>query len=99
MAIGDLEDNFNWYLFDINGYSETGWQSKNNKWYYYDNIIGEMLINSWLEENNIRYLLKAAGSMAIGEIVINGVINCFDVSEKFTETKALEKIRCYMLNF
>ena len=58
-----------------------------------------MLINSWLEENNIRYLLKVAGSMAIGEIVINGVINCFDVSEKFTETKALEKIRCYMLNF
>ncbi|MBC5628078.1 hypothetical protein H8S20_04135 [Clostridium sp. NSJ-6] len=50
MAIGDLEDNFNWYLFDINGYSETGWQSKNNKWYYYDNITADIEREIW--QNN-----------------------------------------------
>ncbi len=91
MAVGDLYLDNKWYLFDESGYRKTGWIKKGDNWNYYDNKSGELLTNSWLDEGTKRYWLKADGAMAIGEVVINGVLNKFDNNGYFIGTDIVDK--------
>ena len=91
MAVGDLYLDNKWYLFDESGYRKTGWIKKGYNWNYYDNKSGELLTNSWLDEGTKRYWLKADGAMAIGEVVINGVLNKFDNNGYFIGTDIVDK--------
>lgn len=52
-----------WYLFDTNGYMQTGWQKRGDYWFYM-NTSGAMLENAWVNTSGIWYYLGHDGIMA-----------------------------------
>lgn len=67
-----------WYLFDSDGYTMKGWQSKGNLWYYLDEQ-GAMY-TGWLKEDNKWHFLNSGGYMMVGWLKDDGKWYYFDAS-------------------
>ena len=74
--------NNNWYCFDKNERLQTGIYEHNNMKYYSTND-GVMVANQWITIDNKKYYVKADSSLAVGNIIINGKMECFDDSGEY----------------
>lgn len=84
-----------WYLFDANGYMLTGWQMKDNLWYYLKPYAGGpqgSLATGWNYINNKWYFLNTGmftnlpgGAMVTGWLTVNGKQYYLDASGAMAE--------------
>lgn len=54
-----------WFLFDKDGYLNTGWVQHNNTWYYFDEHYD--LQKGWFEDYGEKYYLNSNGAMLSSE--------------------------------
>ena len=76
-----------WYYFDCNsGVMITGWVNDsldvtNERWFYCDEVLGQMK-TGWITNipgwNNCWFYFLNDGNMAVGSVMINGMINYFN---------------------
>ncbi len=79
------------YTFDsqgvLQGTAPTGWQQRNNDWYYYKAGAKQ---TGWLQLGSTWYYLDRAGKMVTGRYVVDGVTYVFASSGAMTGTVAQE---------
>jgi|GEM_PF-6944322 len=70
--------NGTWYHFNSSGYMQTGWVLDNGKWYYMDPDTGSMRSGLLRAQDGYWYYFWPDGSMAVGDVVIDGRIRHFN---------------------
>lgn len=81
-----------WYFFDGSGKLKTGLYYDNNI-KYYSTKEGIMVANQWVTVGNYRYYVKADGSVAVGDLIINGKMESFDQNGRY---KGIGKMTDYL---
>ncbi|AGF59104.1 glucan-binding YG repeat protein/beta-lactamase superfamily II metal-dependent hydrolase [Clostridium saccharoperbutylacetonicum] len=66
-----------WYFFSNIGQLQTGFYTNNGKTYFSDDD-GIMLTNKWVSNSKHKFYIKSDGTIAIGDIFINGVMEKFN---------------------
>lgn len=66
-----------WYFFSNVGQLQTGFYTNNGKTYFSDDD-GIMLTNRWVSNSKHKFYIKSDGTIAIGDIFINGVMEKFN---------------------
>lgn len=85
----------NWYFFANDGRLETGFYSyKGND--YYSNQDGIIMTNKWINTRTYNYYAKADGTLAKGNIIIDGRLEVFDENGRNIETKDIEDDYLYV---
>lgn len=84
-----------WYFFANDGRLETGFYSYKGKDYYSDKD-GIMITNSWIKTRSHDYYAKADGSLAKGNIIIDGKLEVFDDNGRNIDTKDIEDDYLYV---
>lgn len=79
---GWLEDGGKRYLLGPEGSIITGWIETPEGRFYLDNTTGA-ISTGWLDTEDGRYYLKEDGTMAIGEVEIDGISRFFTSSGKY----------------
>lgn len=82
MTIGKKYIKDDWYFFGSSGVLQTGFYTYKGK-LYYSNSDGTMAANKWIKTKNNKYYVKADSSLAIGNAVIDKVIENFDEDGKY----------------
>jgi len=70
--------NGQWYHFNSKGQMQTGWINEGGKWYYLDADTGGMATGLVNAPDGHTYYFNADGSMAVGDVVIDGVTHHFN---------------------
>lgn len=68
-----------WYFFGSGGILQTGQYFYNGK-IYYSSKDGEIISNKWVTTKTRKMYIKADGSMATGDLIINGKLEHFSDS-------------------
>lgn len=74
----------NFYFFNELGQLETGIYENKGKLYYSDED-GVMNFDSWIERKDDRYYVKSDGSLAVGNLYLDGKIYNFNDEGKFNK--------------
>lgn len=82
MTLGKKYINNDWYFLGSDGVLQTGFYTYKGK-LYYSNSDGTMVANKWIKTKSNRYYVKADSSLAIGNAVIDKVIENFDENGKY----------------
>lgn len=76
-AIGKKLIDSKWYFFDEEGRLQKGFYEHNGKTFYSDEY-GVMVTNQWIKKGNHKFYIKSDGSIAIGDLFLNGIMEKFD---------------------
>lgn len=95
MATGKKVIDNNWYFFNNSGRLEKGLYEYNGKTYYSDES-GIMVRNKWIDKRDHKYYIKADSSIAVGSIVINGVMENFDENGYYQNSDNNDKNYLYI---
>ncbi len=71
LPTGWVEDGSDWYYYDENGNTVTGWEKINGKWYYFTEEDGKM-VTGWQQINGKWYYMNENGAMVTGWNLIDG---------------------------
>ena len=89
-AVGKKYIDGNWYYFAQNGKAVIGRYYENGK-IYYCNSNGVMGADKWLDfGEDGKYYVKSDGTLAVGNVIVNGKLEVFDSTGKYMETKDID---------
>lgn len=88
-----LDNNF--YFFNSKGELQKGIYTNGNKMYYSDED-GVMIRDSWVTVRNNKYYAKSDGTLAVGDLYLDGNIYNFNENGKFNDVSDKEEDLLYV---
>lgn len=84
MLTGKISLDNKFYFFNIKGQLQKGIYTNNGKLYYSDEN-GVMVKDKWVTTKNNKYYVKSDGTLAVGDLYLDGKIYNFNENGKFNE--------------